>query len=323
MLPIIAKAVDLLFDQPQTIFWTGKAMDIMFNGIHFDCSSTDFNAKAVCAVFQAGEVQSVWPVDEPPMHFKFAIFGGVRAFACESQFQCVISIVCPMQMNGTDGFRFKTMRGAKNLHDIGKVVEFQGEPEMDVWDGELCNELRGCEGSIFPPFRDERAPIWAFEAGICRSMATTYVGKSRYSGLPTARHEIDLGDIAADEELHCFCKDGVCPVKGTLDLFPCVGTTLVASMPHFLNADPKCLASVASGLQPDAAKHIIFLDMEAISGTPLSGAKRAQLNFALKPLEKMSYMQKVPEMLFPMMWVEEGANLNKTYVNMLKYQLFL
>lgn len=34
-------------------------------------------------------------------------------------------------------------------------------------------------------------------------------------------------------------------------------------------------------------------------------------------------MHTVPEMLFPMMWVEEGANLNKTYVNMLKYQLFL
>lgn len=86
MLPIIAKAVDQLFDKPQTIFWTGKSMDIMFNGIPFDCSSTDFNAKAVCAVFQAGEVQSVWPVDEPPMHFKFAIFGGVRAFDASPSF---------------------------------------------------------------------------------------------------------------------------------------------------------------------------------------------------------------------------------------------
>lgn len=60
-----------------------------------------------------------------------------------------------------------------------------------------------------------------------------------------------------------------------------------------------------------------------ISGTPLSAAKRMQINLALQPLDEISYMQTVPEMTFPMLWVEEGANLNKTYVNMLKYQLFL
>lgn len=60
-----------------------------------------------------------------------------------------------------------------------------------------------------------------------------------------------------------------------------------------------------------------------ISGTPLSAAKRMQINLDLQPLEDIAYMQTVPEMVFPMLWVEEGANLNKTYVNMLKYQLFL
>lgn len=48
-----------------------------------------------------------------------------------------------------------------------------------------------------------------------------------------------------------------------------------------------------------------------------------QFNIELQPLDDMSYMQTVPEMAFPMMWIEEGVNLNKTYVNMLKYQLFL
>lgn len=34
-------------------------------------------------------------------------------------------------------------------------------------------------------------------------------------------------------------------------------------------------------------------------------------------------MKELPEMLFPLIWLEEGADLNKTFVNMLKYQLFL
>lgn len=67
---------------------------------------------------------------------------------------------------------------------------------MDVWDGDECNEIRGTESSIFPPFNDKEAGIWAFEALICRSMKSTYDGKSKYSGLPTSHHIIDLGDIA-------------------------------------------------------------------------------------------------------------------------------
>lgn len=55
----------------------------------------------------------------------------------------------------------------------------------------------------------------------------------------------------------------------------------------------------------------------------MSGAKRMQINMAIEPLAAMDYMHTLPKMVFPMLWVEEGVNLNKTYVNMLKYQLFL
>lgn len=174
-----------------------------------------------------------------------------------------------VQINGTDGSRFKTYRGVKKLQDIGRVIEFNEEPELDVWDGDECNELRGTEGSIFPPFHDKEEPIWAFEAGICRSMGSVYEGKSKYGGLPTSHHVIDLGDIASDESQHCFCTDGVCPLKGTMDLFPCIGTPIVASMPHFLNGDPVLAEAIASGMQPDRAKHMIYLDMETVPGLVL------------------------------------------------------
>lgn len=67
-----------------------------------------------------------------------------------------------------------------------------------------------------------------------------------------------------DESQNCYCPDGECPLKGTLDLFPCVGTPLVASMPHFLNGDPSLLENIGSGLSAEKDKHIIYIDMETV-----------------------------------------------------------
>lgn len=70
--------------------------------------------------------------------------------------------------------------------------------------------------------------------------------------------------MQANENLHCFCTDGECPLKGTMDLYPCVGTPLLASMPHFYNADPSLLDKIESGLSPDKSKHEIYMDMETV-----------------------------------------------------------
>ena len=68
--------------------------------------------------------------------------------------------------------------------------------------------------------------------------------------------------------------------------------------------------------------HFITI-LSQISGTPLSAAKRLQINVPLLPIQEIPIMNNLAEVVFPLMWIEEGVNLNKTYVNMLKYQLFL
>lgn len=37
MLPLISKSVDQVFHEPVDIFWQGKVMDILFDGIPVDC----------------------------------------------------------------------------------------------------------------------------------------------------------------------------------------------------------------------------------------------------------------------------------------------
>lgn len=76
MLPLIVKAIDLLFHEPKDMFWTGRVMDILFDGIPIDCSSSEFAATAACSVFQSGDVKAVRPIDDE--HYAFSLFAGVR-----------------------------------------------------------------------------------------------------------------------------------------------------------------------------------------------------------------------------------------------------
>lgn len=60
-----------------------------------------------------------------------------------------------------------------------------------------------------------------------------------------------------------------------------------------------------------------------ITGSPVNAAKRLQFNLEVVPVKEVDCMKNLPEMVLPLFWVEESAALNKTYVNILKYQLFL
>lgn len=78
MLPLVSEAINGIFHNPKDPFWTGRAMDYLFDGIEIDCTSEEFAAKATCSIFETGEVKAVQPLREN--FFKFSLFGAVSIF---------------------------------------------------------------------------------------------------------------------------------------------------------------------------------------------------------------------------------------------------
>lgn len=77
MLPLIDNAIGNLFHNPKDAFYTGRAMDMLFNGVPLDCHSRDDHiTAAMCFNFQ--NEKSFKKVDSH--HFTFSLFGGVSIF---------------------------------------------------------------------------------------------------------------------------------------------------------------------------------------------------------------------------------------------------
>lgn len=70
-------AIKELFHSPADAFWTGRAMDLIFDGIDIDCSSKDPLARIAC-----GEIKRGGPaiVRANETTYKFSLLGGVSVF---------------------------------------------------------------------------------------------------------------------------------------------------------------------------------------------------------------------------------------------------
>lgn len=73
---VAVAAIKELFNEPTDVFWTGKAMDLLFNGIIIDCNTTDPLAKLTCNQIRKAKNPSIQSLENK--NLKFSLLGGVR-----------------------------------------------------------------------------------------------------------------------------------------------------------------------------------------------------------------------------------------------------
>lgn len=86
-------------------------------------------------------------------------------------------------------------------------------------------------------------------------------------------------------------------------MFFCPDGPITISQPHFLYA-PYYLGKT-QGLSPNKGKHGTYLELEPESGLILRASRRMQVNVDLRRNGAINGLHNVPELQFPVLWVEE------------------
>lgn len=91
------------------------------------------------------------------------------------------------------------------------------------------------------------------------------------------------------------------------------------SFPHFYLADDSIRTAVEGISPPEKDKHQFFLDVQPLMGTTLSAKARVQINLAVSHVDDIKQVASFPDIIFPILWFEEGVNsLPDEVINLMK-----
>lgn len=155
----------------------------------------------------------------------------------------------------------------KNIHEAGYAAAVNGKTKVTVWGdekpNEKCSQIIGTDGILVTPFRKKDEGLTFFARQLCATVHMNFKRKYSYRGIDCHVFEFKFEDLM--NNMSCFCRESrECPLKGTMDLFPCVQAPVIVSHPHFLWGDPSLLANIGSGLSPVESKHEFVFNVEVV-----------------------------------------------------------
>ncbi|XP_045106675.1 lysosome membrane protein 2-like isoform X2 [Portunus trituberculatus] len=220
-------------------------------------------------------------------------------------------------VNNTNDKVYTVKTGADGMDDFMNIQFWNGSSSLHYWQGngsEYCNMINGTDGSQYPPRLTRSSVLRIYTSELCRSLYLTYEKDLYHHGIPVYRY-IPPREVLEDPEINhdnlCYCypdRDS-CLGAGMLNLQPCLGLPLVLSTPHFYQGDEVELAKLV-GLNPTKEEHETTIDVEPRTGVAMYAAKKMQLNIPLKRYGNLPSFKNVPEVIFPILWVNESAEVD-------------
>lgn len=178
-------------------------------------------------------------------------------------------------MNDSLLARYTVKRGSKNSNEMGKITALNGEPELDLFEGDQahCNKINGTDRTIFPGYQKDDELVWSYVVSACRSVVFRRQGHRKVSGIKTTYKSINFQDeaVSLDDIFKTLFLFKMCSIqmplecninqyqpggtpKGSLDLYPCLEIFMLATAPHFYLSEESLQHSI-EGVHPNKDLH--------------------------------------------------------------------
>uniref|UniRef100_A0A0A9YEL4 Scavenger receptor class B member 1 n=2 Tax=Lygus hesperus TaxID=30085 RepID=A0A0A9YEL4_LYGHE len=207
--------------------------------------------------------------------------------------------------------------GHTSMNDFGLLHHLNGLDHLPYWEEPPCNSIRASEGSLFPP-RDvtHEDVVHIFDKDLCRIWPLRYRHDEEKHGIKVGKYTPDDNVFLSGQrnpENKCFCPGRkTCPPDGLQDISPCqFNSPVYLSMPHYYGMEPSEVTEAVEGLAPSQEKHESMALIQPKLGVPLEVRIRVQLNLKVT---HSSLQSNFPSIVFPVVWVEEGAEEIPDYI---------
>ncbi|XP_048003961.1 scavenger receptor class B member 1 isoform X2 [Leguminivora glycinivorella] len=204
--------------------------------------------------------------------------------------------------------------GQRSMSRFGYLDKINGLDHLPHWKESPCNDIRASEGSFFPPRAVTKSDlVHVYDKDICRILPLQYRRDVYKDGIQTGLYTppastFESADVNPDNK--CYCQGEKCPPRGLQNISPCqYSAPVYLSYPHFYDAEPSLLDKF-EGLKPVQKTHETYFMIQPKLGVPLEGFVRVQLNIKVSraPNIYVNSINKFPDIIFPVMWIEEGIH---------------
>jgi len=244
--------------------------------------------------------------------------------------------------NGTSRDNMTVFTGATDIRMFAALDKFNGRTHLPHWTTEGCNRLTGgSDGSLFPPRIQPDTILHVFDKDMCRQLPLVFKkqveGKGGVKAYRFGPDHRAFADPEHEPENKCFCPSsystnttsssnhtsttsmptvsthsttsGQCAPHGTFNVSLCqYDSPVLLSFPHFYMGDPRLREAVHGMDEPDADRHEFYIDVQPEMGVAMRAKARVQINLAVSQVVDIKQVATFPDIVFPIMWFEEGID---------------
>lgn len=164
MLTFVKAGLNVIFENPTSPFLSIPIKAALTERVEINCDVHEFSAKAICAAM-ANE-DTIEKVNG-------------------SQYRLAYSLL--FQLDKKKQGNYKVLRGLENVHDVGKIIAFNGQPELDYFADEACNVINGTDEYFFAPFMEQEDIEQAYDYQSCGSFSFKFDRLTNIKGHKTVR----------------------------------------------------------------------------------------------------------------------------------------